>query len=188
MPAPRSGAEGAGRAVPGSLPRLVAVVAMAENGVIGVDNRLPWRLPEDLRRFKAMTLGKPVLMGRRTFDSLGKPLPGRMNIVLTRDRSWSAEGVFVAHCLDEAFGAAGGAAELMVIGGAGVYALCWPRIERLELTLVHASPEGDTRLAGFDWSDWRELAREWHPADERHDHAYSFITLERAQPLPDARS
>jgi dihydrofolate reductase len=169
--------------VTGQGPRLVAVVAMAENGVIGVDNRLPWRLPADLRRFKAITLGKPVLMGRRTFDSIGRPLPGRQNIVLTQDPSWSAEGVVAAHSLGEALGAAGHAAELMVIGGAGVYALCWPHVERLELTLVHARPEGDTRLADFDWADWRELARERHCADERHDHDYSFITLERREPL-----
>lgn len=167
----------------GQGPRLVAVVAMAENGVIGVDNRLPWRLPADLRRFKAITLGKPVLMGRRTFDSIGRPLPGRQNIVLTQDPSWSAEGVVAAHSLGEALGAAGRAAELMVIGGAGVYALCWPRVERLELTLVHARPEGDTRLADFDWAEWRELARERHCADERHDHDYSFITLERREPM-----
>jgi len=160
---------------------MVAVVAMAENGVIGVDNGLPWRLPGDLGRFKRITLGKPVLMGRRTFDSIGKPLPGRLNLVLTRDPSWSAEGVVAVHGMDEALRTAGDAAELMVIGGAGVYALCWPRVERLELTLVHARPEGDTRLPVFDWSDWRVLARERHRADERHDHDYSFISAERVE-------
>jgi len=160
--------------------RLVAVVAMAENGIIGVDNRLPWRLPADLQRFKSITMGRPILMGRRTFESLGRPLPGRRNIVLTRDRSWSAVGAVVVHSLDEALDAAGEAPELMVIGGAAIYALCWPGVDRVEMTLVHASPEGDTRLAGFDWRDWRELARERHAADERHDHDYSFITLARA--------
>ncbi len=155
---------------------------MAENGVIGVDNGLPWRLPEDLRRFKRITLGKPVLMGRRTFESIGKPLPGRLNLVLTHDRSWSAEGVVAVNSLDDALEAADDAAELMVIGGAGVYALCWPHVERLELTLVHARPEGDTRLSVFDWSDWCELARERHPADESHDHDYSFIRAERVEP------
>ncbi|MCU0975603.1 MAG: dihydrofolate reductase [Steroidobacteraceae bacterium] len=160
-------------------PRLVGVVAMARNGVIGRDGDLPWRLPDDLRRFKAITMGKPILMGRRTFMSLGRPLPGRENIVLTRDRAWTAEGVRVVHSLDEALAAAGEAADLMVIGGAEIYALAWPRIERLELTEVHADVEGDTRLDALDPGAWREVAREHHPADERHPLAFSFVTLER---------
>lgn len=161
-------------------PRLVAVVAMAENRVIGVDDRLPWRLPADLARFKRITLGKPVLMGRRTFLSVGRPLPGRHNIVLTRDLSWSAAGVTIAHSLEEALAAAGDAPELMVIGGAEIYALCWPLVDRVEMTLVHARPAGDTRLACFDAGEWHEIARERHAADDRHDHDYSFVTLERA--------
>lgn len=152
---------------------------MAQNGVIGMDGGLPWRLPEDLRRFKRITLGKPVLMGRRTFLSLGRPLPGRQNIVLTRDRSWSVSGVTVVHSLEEALAAAGDAPELMVIGGAEIYALCAPLVDRVELTLVHASPAGDTRLAPFGPDQWREVARERHAADDRHDHDYSFVTLER---------
>lgn len=160
-------------------PQIVAVLAMAENGVIGRDNRLPWRLSGDLRRFKAITLGKPVLMGRRTFESLGKPLPGRDNLVLTRDPGWQAAGATVVRSLDEAIAAAGDAPQLVVIGGAEVYALCWPRVSRVELTRVHAHPDGDTFLRGVDWSGWRLLAEERHPADERNEYDYSFLTLER---------
>jgi dihydrofolate reductase len=161
-------------------PRLVAVVAMAENGVIGRDGRLPWRLSADLRRFKSLTLGKPSLMGRRTFVSLGRPLPDRPNIVLTRDTGWSADGCTVVHSLGEAVEAAGDAPELMVIGGAEIYALCWPVLSRVELTRVHAHPPGDTFLHGLDWSGWRVLSQERHAADERNEHYYSFVTLERA--------
>ena len=161
-------------------PRLVAVLAMAGNGVIGRENRLPWRLSADLRRFKAITLGKPVLMGRRTFESLGRPLPGRDNIVLTRDTAWTAPGAAVVRSLEEALAAAGDAPELMVIGGAEVYALCWPRLARIELTRVHAHPEGDTFLSGVDWSGWQVVSEERHAADERNESDYSFITLERS--------
>jgi dihydrofolate reductase len=160
-------------------PRLVAVLAMAGNGVIGRDNALPWRLPADLRHFKALTLGKPVLMGRRTFESLGRPLPGRENIVMTRDPGWSADGVTVVASIEEAMAAAGDAPELMVIGGAEVYRQCWPRLSRIELTRVHAAPAGDTRLDGVDWSGWQESAVEHHPADERNEYDYSFVTLTR---------
>ena len=167
------------QAVQQRAPRLVGVVAMAANGVIGRDGGLPWRLPDDLKRFKAITMGKPILMGRRTCESLGRPLAGRENIVLTRDRGWSAPGFRVVHSLDEALAAAGGATELMVIGGAEIYALAWPRLDRLELTAVHADVEGDTRLEALDPSEWREVARERHAADERHALAFSFVTFER---------
>lgn len=163
-------------------PILVAVVAMAENGVIGRESRLPWRLSADLRRFKALTLGKPLLMGRRTFESLGRPLPGRHNIVLTRDRRWAAEGVTVVHSVDEAVAMAAGSQELMVIGGADVYRQCWPRLQRIELTRVHAQPEGDTRLEGLDWSGWNVVSCERHAADERNEHDFSFVTLMRQAP------
>jgi dihydrofolate reductase len=160
-------------------PLLVAVVAMAENGVIGREGRLPWRLSGDLRRFKSITVGKPVLMGRRTFESLGRPLPDRHNIVISRDPDWSAAGVTVVRTLETALTAAGRAAELMVIGGADVYALCWPRLARIELTRVHAHPEGDTFLRGVDWSGWQVGSEERHPADDRNDHDFSFVTLTR---------
>lgn len=152
---------------------------MAANGVIGRDGGLPWRLPDDLKRFKAITMGKPILMGRRTYESLGRPLPGRDNLVLTRDRAWCSPGCRVVHSLDEALAAAGAAAEVMVIGGAEIYRLAWPRLERLELTEVHGDVEGDTHLDLFDPADWREVARAHHPGDERHAFAFSFVTLER---------
>lgn len=160
-------------------PRLVAVVAMAENGLIGRDNRLPWRLSGDLRHFKSITIGKPVLMGRRTFESLGRPLPDRTNIVITRDPGWSAQGCTAVHSLAAALDAAAGAAEMMVIGGAEIYALCWPWLERIELTRVHAHPEGDTYLHGLDWSGWQVASEERHAADGRNEHDYSFVTLTR---------
>jgi dihydrofolate reductase len=159
------------------VPRLVAVLAVADNGVIGRDNALPWRLPADLRHFKALTLGKPVLMGRRTFESLGRPLPGRPNLVMTRDPAWAADGVTVVGSIDAAIEAAGTAQELMVIGGAEVYRQCWPRLSRVELTRVHGSPAGDTRMEHVDWTGWREVSSERHPADEHNEYDYSFVTL-----------
>jgi len=164
---------------PAEGPRLVAVVAMAENGVIGRDGRLPWRLSSDLMHFKSLTVGKPVLMGRRTFESLGRPLPERQNIVLTRDPGWSADGCTVVRSLDGAVAAASTAPELMIIGGADIYALCWPRLSRVELTRVHAHPAGDTLLEGLDWSDWHVTSEERHCADERNEYDYSFLTLTR---------
>lgn len=158
---------------------LVAVVAMAENRVIGQGTALPWRLPDDLRHFKAITMGRPVLMGRRTFETLARPLPGRHNIVVTRDRGWSAPGVTVARSLPEALAAADESAEVMVIGGADVYRQCWARVARVEMTLVHARPEGDVLLAGFDWRDWTVQSGERHAADARHAHDFSFMTLLR---------
>jgi dihydrofolate reductase len=150
------------------------VVARADNGVIGRDGGLPWRLPADLRRFKTLTLDKPMIMGRKTFDGFPAPLPGRRHLVLTRDPDWRADGAEVAHSVEEALALAGGDAS--VIGGAEVFGLFLPRADRVELTEVHASPEGDTVMPGFD--GWREVAREDHPpADGRP--AYSFVTLAR---------
>lgn len=164
-------------------PVISFVVARADNGVIGRDNALPWHLPADLRHFKRLTVGKPVVMGRRTFESIGKPLPGRHNIVLTRDRDWRAEGVTVVANLAEAIAAAGldpktRADEVMIIGGAAVYADALPIATRVYLTEVHDAPEGDTLLPAFDQARWYETAREDHPAEEGRP-AYSFVTLER---------
>ena len=158
------------------------VVARADNGVIGRDNALPWRLPADLAHFKRLTVGKPVVMGRRTFESIGKPLPGRHNIVLTRS-DWRAEGVTVVPNLAEAIAAAGmdpraRADEIMVIGGAQVYADALPLARRVYLTEVQAAPEGDTELPAFDADIWRETAREDHAATGDVP-GYSFVTLER---------
>ena len=150
--------------------RVTLVVARADNGVIGRDGRLPWHLPADLKRFKALTIGKPMIMGRRTFDSLPGLLPGRRHIVLTRDPAWHAAGAEVAHDVDAALALAD--SHMSVIGGAEIYALFLPRADRIELTEVHQLPEGDTWLPPFD-DGWRETAREAHVT---HD----FVTLERA--------
>ncbi|MSQ92555.1 MAG: dihydrofolate reductase [Gammaproteobacteria bacterium] len=152
---------------------------MADNGVIGRDNGLPWRLPDDLRRFKSITIGHTVLMGRRTFETIGRPLPDRRNLVLTRDRNWSAPGCESVHSPEEALEAVGDTGQLFVIGGAQVYLACWPFVNRIELTEVHAEVDGDTRLRGFRRDEWIEISREEHTADERHSQAFSLVTLER---------
>ena len=148
------------------------VLARADNGVIGVDGRLPWHLPADLRRFKALTMGKPMVMGRKTFESFPAPLPGRRHIVLTRDRQWNADGAEVAHSPANALALAG--PDVVVVGGAEVFALFEP--DRIELTEVHFAPEGDALVSAFD--GWREVFREEHPADSRRP-AFSFVTLVR---------
>ena len=152
---------------------------MAENGVIGRDNGLPWHLPDDLKRFKTLTMGHALLMGRRTFDSIGRALPGRRNLVLTRNPSWRAPGCARVASPQAALESLAAAETLFVIGGAEVFSACWPIVGRLELTEVHAVVEGDVTLSGFDRGDWREAARERHPADARHAHAFSFVTLVR---------
>ena len=156
----------------------VAIVAMADNGVIGRGNGLPWHLPDDLKRFKTLTMGHALLMGRRTYDSIGRALPGRRNLVLTRNAGWRAEGCEAVSSIGEAFARAG-QGELFVIGGAEVFLLCFPVIVRIELTEVHADLEGDTRLEGFDRRLWRETFREERAADERHAWPFSFVTLVR---------
>jgi dihydrofolate reductase len=157
------------------------VVAVAENDVIGRRGRLPWHLREDLRRFKALTLGKHVLMGRRTYESIGKALPGRTNLVLTRSADFRAGDCTVVGTLDEAgLAAAGAGSALMVIGGAEVYRQCLPLAARIHLTLVHTRvEEGDTFFAGWRGPEWRETFRERHAAGEQNDFDHSFITLER---------
>lgn len=164
---------------------LTLVVARADNGVIGRGNALPWHISADLQHFKRLTVGKPVVMGRRTFESIGKPLPGRHNIVLTRDRGWAAPGVTVVPNLAEAIAAAGlqpqtRADEVMIIGGAQVYAQALPSASRIYLTEVHAAPDGDTLLPPFDPQRWIEMAREDHAA-QANSPGYSFVTLERGR-------
>ena len=165
--------------MPGGVPLISLLVAASENGVIGRDNGMPWHLPDDLKHFKALTLGKPVLMGRRTYDSIGRPLPGRTNLVMTRSPDWAVPGVIVVKDLEEAIRAAGAAQELVVAGGAQVYALALPRATRIYLTRIHADIEGDTRLPELDRDAWHEVSRQLHPVDERHPFAMSFVTLER---------
>lgn len=160
-------------------PLISLLVAASENGVIGRDNGMPWHLPDDLKHFKALTLGKPVLMGRRTFESIGRPLPGRTNLVLTHSAHWSLPGVTVVADLDAAIRAAGAVPELVVAGGAQVYALALPRASRIYLTRIHAIIPGDTRLPELDLRHWREVSKELHPVDARHPYAMSFVTLER---------
>ena len=167
---------------------LELVVAVAENDVIGRDNQLPWRLPTDLRRFKALTLGKTVLMGRKTFESIGKALPGRTNLVLTRSPGFQAADCTVVDTLDGARRVASAGPALMVIGGAEVYRLSLPFASRIHLTLVHARVDnGDTFFDGWRGADWIETDREPHEADERHSHAFSFVTLVRV-PVKSAAS
>jgi len=163
---------------------LTLVVAMARNRVIGLDNRLPWRLPEDLRFFKRVTLGKPVIMGRRTHESIGRPLPGRSNIVLTAQADYPAAGCRVAHSLAQALAAAEPAAEAMVIGGAAVYAQLLPCADRIYLTEVAAAVAGDVRFPELDPAQWRLEWRENHPADAQHAYAFSFTRWERCGNSP----
>lgn len=143
--------------------RTVIVAAVGRNGVIGVDGRLPWRIPKDLARFKRLTMGHALVMGRATFESIGRPLPGRTNIVLTRNHDWSHEGVEVAGSLDEAIEIASSRGQdLFVAGGSEVYRAALDVADSMELTEVDADPEGDTWFPDVDWSEWRETAREAH--------------------------
>ena len=156
-------------------PRITFYLARADNGVIGRDGTMPWRLPADLKRFKALTMGKPMIMGRKTFESFPTLLPGRRHIVLTRDTGWSAPGAEVAADVDAAIALAD-APEIAVIGGAQIFALFLPRADCIELTEVHAAPEGDAIVPAF--TGWREIAREDHAAEGERP-AYSFVTLAR---------
>ena len=152
-------------------------LARADNGVIGRDGGLPWRLPADLKRFKAQTMGKPMIMGRKTFESFPAPLPGRRHIVLTRDAGWSAPGAEVAADIDAAIALAD-APEIAVIGGAEVFRLFDDRADAVELTEVHFAPHGDAIMPPFDPAIWRETTREDHAAEGERP-AYSFVALER---------
>jgi dihydrofolate reductase len=160
--------------------RLTAVVAATENDVIGRGNAMPWHLPADLAHFKAVTLGHPVLMGRRTFEAIGRPLPGRRNLVLSHSRDLVVPGVEVVHGLDEAIAVAGDATELMIIGGAALYALALPRTDRVHLTRLHMSVEGDAYFPALPESQWREVSRSpRRPTDERNACDMTFLVLER---------
>jgi len=158
---------------------LSIIVAAAENDIIGQGNRLPWRLPDDLRRFKSLSMGKPVIMGRRTFESIGRPLPGRTNIVVSGQPGLRLEGCIVVPSVDAAIAAVGSAPEAVIAGGAQIYRQTLPRVEVIHLTRVHVCVDGDVHFPALAPDEWREAQREHHSADEDHPHAFSFITLER---------
>jgi dihydrofolate reductase len=156
------------------------VLARAGNGVIGDKGGIPWRIPEDMKRFKALTMGHPIVMGRKTWDSFPKkPLPGRTNIVVTRDASWKADGAVAAHSLDEALTKARteDPTEIAIIGGTAIYLAALPYATRIHLTEVHIAPAGDTTMPPFDPAAWRETSREDHTAPDGL--AYSYVTLDR---------
>ncbi len=160
-------------------PRICLIAALAANRVIGKDNALPWRLPADLKRFKALTLGHPVLMGRKTHESIGRPLPGRRNLVISRSRGYIAPGCDIIHSLDEAISACRGAREIFVIGGAELYRVALPRAHCLEFTEIHAEFEGDATFPEFYRSQWRETGREIHMDEAGIPFRYDFVRYER---------
>jgi dihydrofolate reductase len=165
--------------------KIALVVAVSQNNVIGRENQLPWHLPEDLQYFKSVTMGKPILMGRKTFDSIGRPLPGRKNIVITRDLEWNAEGVEVVYSVDDALAAGADACavansdEIMIIGGAQIYRDCLPIADRLYLTRVEAEIEGDAFFPDIDIKQWQKIAEKIPKEIDKY--SYCFQVLERTQ-------
>jgi len=155
------------------------IAAMAVNRVIGKDNALPWRMPADLAHFKRTTMGKPVIMGRLTWQSMPGPLPGRQNIVITRNTQFTADGADVVHTIDQAIECAGDADEVFIIGGQKIYEAALPRADRIYLTIIHGEYDGDTWFPELDESQWQLTDRQDHPADERHVNAYSFCLYAR---------
>ena len=155
------------------------IAAMGRNRVIGGHNTLPWNMPADMAHFRALTRGKPVIMGRKTYESIGHPLPHRPNIIITRDPSYRAEGCKIVHDADAALAAAETAEEIMIIGGAEIYALFLSRAHRMYLTLIEADFAGDARFPEYRADEWRETSREEHAADAANPHPYAFITLEK---------
>jgi dihydrofolate reductase len=163
------------------VPRISLIAAMADNRVIGIANKLPWKLPADMQWFRQQTLGKPIVMGRKTFESFGaKPLPGRTNVIVTSDENYRAESCVVAHSIEDALRFIGDVPEVMIIGGASFYAQLLPRADRLYLTLVHHSFDGDSWFPEFDWRPWRETQRIERAADEKNPYACTFLVLDRA--------
>ena len=158
--------------------KISMIAAMAHDRVIGKDNQMPWHLPADLAHFKRVTLGKPVLMGRKTFESIGRPLPGRRNLVISRNPDYQAEGIEVVGSVEAALALLAGSSveELMVIGGGHLYAEMLPSADCLYLTQIDLAVEGDTRFPAFDDGEWQRIACESHPADEKNPHPYSFET------------
>jgi len=162
-----------------SRPTLSLIWAMDNNRLIGKDNALPWKLPADMAWFKASTMGKPILMGRKTYESIGRPLPGRTNLILTRQTGLKIDGCRVIHSLDEALVTVPDADEIMVMGGAEIYALLLDQADRLYITEIDGAFEGDAWFPEFDRDQWQEIRRESHQPDEKNAYAYAFIMLER---------
>jgi dihydrofolate reductase len=163
----------------GIVSRLSLIAALADNRVIGIDNRMPWHLPADLQHFKRLTMGKPMIMGRKTWESLPGLLPGRPHLVVTRDPAYVAQGAQVVHSLQQALDAYPDADELMLVGGANLYAQALPLAAHLYLTYVHIAPKGDAFFPEFDPAQWREVAREAGVCDARNTIPHTFVTLER---------
>ena len=155
------------------------IAALAKNRVIGKDNKLPWNLPADLKHFKELTLGKPVIMGQKTFESIGKPLPGRTNIILTLDKNFKPQGCVVAHSIEEVLKKAADSNEVMICGGASVYKQFLPLAHKMYLTLIDADFEGDAYFPEFNWADWQEVERVENEPDKENSYKYIFITLKR---------
>ena len=161
---------------------LSLIWAMTDDRVIGINNTLPWKLPADMKWFRQNTLGKPIVMGRKTFESFGsKPLPQRLNIIVSSDSTYQAEGASVTNTIDAALQAVGDVEEVMIIGGASLYEQTLPLAQRLYMTIVHANLQGDAWFPEFDITKWWEIHREEHPADEKNSYACSFLVLERKQ-------
>lgn len=165
-------------------PRMAYVVAMDDNRLIGRDNDLPWRLPDDMAWFRRQTMGKPCIMGRKTYDSLPprfRPLPGRLNIVITRNVDYHAPGAIVVHSIEDALRAAGDVEEIIIVGGAALFRRLMPVVDRLYLTQVHGMAEGDVFFPEYDRAQWRESFRQNHAVDDRHPYAFTWLILDRTR-------
>ena len=158
---------------------IVLIAALAKNRVIGIDNKLPWRLPDDLQHFKKLTLGHSIVMGRKTWESLPGVLPDRHHIVITRDTNYSAPNAEIVHSIEEAISLVPGHQPVFIVGGANLYQQLLEKADRMELTMVDAEPEGDAFFPEWDTQQWQEVSREHHAADERHKFAFDFVRLQR---------
>ena len=155
------------------------IAAIGNNGVIGKDNKLPWDLPADMKHFQRLTMGKPIIMGQKTFESIGRPLPGRKNIILTRDNNFQPPNCIIAHSIKEALEAADSAEEVMICGGASVYEQFLPFANKMYLTLIHHDFDGDAFFPKFDYNNWQEKERIENQPDEENPYKYTFLNLER---------
>ena len=160
-------------------PIISLIAAMAKNRVIGKNNQMPWHLPADLAHFKKLTLGKPVIMGRKTYESIGRPLPGRKNIVVTRSSDFEADGISTVSNLESAISEAGNVEEVIIMGGGNIYQQMLSKAQRLYLTFIDFEIEGDTQFPDFETLNWRETSRETRDADEKNSYAMTFVTLDR---------